>query len=122
MAKEIPLVIIDDMLDLAEGDQLHICSAQPTTFTEATTTYQLATFTVTGGDYTKANGDVSGRKNTLAALVGATIDNTGTATHAAVTLSGDSSLRLVTTTTSQLLTAGGTVDTSAFAHEITQAV
>ena len=77
MAKDIPLAIIDSMLDLAEGDQLHICSAQPTTYTEATTTFQLATFTVTGGNYTKANGDVSGRKNTLAALTGATIDNTG---------------------------------------------
>jgi hypothetical protein len=121
MAKDIPLGIIDSMLDLAEGDQLHICSAQPTTYTEATTTFQLATFTVTGGDYTKANGDVSGRKNTLAALTGATIDNTGTATHAAATTAGDTTLRLVTTTTSQALTAGGTVDTSAFAHEIQQA-
>lgn len=120
MAKSIPLVEIDGMLQLVEGDQLHICSAEPTTFAEATTTYQLATFTVTGGDYTLANGDVSGRKNTLAALLGANIDNTGTANHAAVTLAAGSKLKLVTTTVAQLLTAGGTVDTSAFAHEIQQ--
>ena len=119
MSKFIPLSIIDLQLGLLEGDALHICSAQPTTFTEATTTYQLATFVV-GADYTKANGDVSGRKNTLAALVGATIDNTGTATHAAVTLAAGSVLKQVTTTDSQLLTAGGTVDTSAFVHEIQQ--
>lgn len=120
--KDIPLVQIDGMLALVEGDQLHICSAQPTTFAEATTTFQLATFTVIGGNYTLANGDVSGRKNTLAALIGATIDNTGTATHASVTLVSGSQLKLVTTTVSQLLTSGGTVDTSAFAHEILQAI
>ena len=119
MSKLLPLSNIDLMLDVVEGDQLHICSAQPTTFAEATTTYQLATFTV-GADYTKAAGDVSGRKNTLAALVGATIDNTGTATHAAVTTTTGSVLEIVTTTVSQLLTSGGTVDTSAFSHEIQQ--
>ena len=122
MSKNIPDVQIDGMLQLVEGDQLHICSAQPTTFAEATTTFQLATFTVVGGNYTLAAGDVSGRKNTLAALTGATIDNTGTATHAAVTLVSGSQLKLVTTTVSQLLTSGGTVDTSAFDHEIQQAV
>jgi hypothetical protein len=119
MSKNIPDVQIDGMLQLVEGDQLHICTAQPTTFAEATTTFQLATFTV-GADYTLANGDTSGRKNTLAALVGATIDNTGTATHAAVTLASGSQLKLVTTTVSQLLTSGGTVDTTAFSHEIQQ--
>lgn len=121
MAKKIPLSNIDLMLAVCEGDQLHVNSAEPTTFTEATTTFQLATFTVTGGDYVKANGDVSGRKNTLAAKLGATIDNTGTATHVSVTTTTGSVLELVTTTVSQLLTAGGTVDTSAFDHEIQQA-
>tara|TARA_R110002051_G_scaffold324424_2_gene421607 strand:+ start:11647 stop:12015 length:369 start_codon:yes stop_codon:yes gene_type:complete len=122
MAKSIPLSNIDLMLAICEGDQLHLCSAQPTTYLEATATYQLATFAVTGGNYVKANGAVSGRKNTLAALTGATIDNTGTATYAAVTTATGTVLELVTTTVSQLLTAGGTVDTSAFAHEIQQAV
>lgn len=121
MSNFIPLVEIDGQLELLEGDQIHICSAQPTTFAEATTTYQLATFTVTGANFTLANGDVSGRKNTLAALTGATIDNTGTATHAAITLASGSKLKRVHTTTSQLLTSGGTVDTSAAAHEIQQA-
>lgn len=121
MSNFIPLVEIDGQLQLLEGDQLHICSAQPLTFTEATTTYQLATFTVVGGNYTLAAGDVSGRKNTLAALTGATIDFTGTATHAAITLAAGSKLKRVHTTVTQLLTQGGTVDTSAAAHEIQQA-
>ena len=121
MGKKIPLVQIDGQLQLLEGDQLHICSAEPTTFLEATTTFNLATFTVVGGNYTLANGDVSGRKNTLAALAGASITSTGTATHASVTLASGSQLKITTTTVSQLLTSGGTVDTSAFDHEIQQA-
>ena len=121
MSKNIPNLQIDGMLQLVEGDVLNICSAQPTTYTEAITTFQLASFTVVGGNYVLAAGDTSGRKNTLAALTGATIDNTGTATHAAVTLLAGTELKLVTTTVSQLLTSGGTVDASAFSHEIQQA-
>lgn len=118
--KDIPLLQIDGMLQLVEGDSLHICSAQPTTFLQATTTFNLATFSVVGGNYVLANGDTSGRKNTLAALTGASITSTGTATHASVTLAAGSLLKLTTTTVSQLLTSGGTVDTSAFDHEIQQ--
>lgn len=121
MSKRVPLVRIDAQLQLVEGDQLHICTAEPTTFLEATTTFNLATFTVVGGNYTLANGDVSGRKNTLAALTGASITSTGTATHAALTTISGSVLERVTTTASQLLTSGGTVDTSAHDHEIQQA-
>lgn len=121
MAKNVPLSNIDLMLAIVEGNELHVCSAEPTTYTEATTTFNLATAAVTGGDYTKANGDVSGRKNTLAALLGASITSTGTATHVAVTTTTGSVLEIVTTCVSQLLTSGGTVDTSAWAHEIQQA-
>ena len=120
MAKNIPLGNIDLMLAIVEGDELHVNSSQPTTFLEATATFQLATFTLVGA-YTKANGDVSGRKNTLAAQLAALIDSTGTATHVSVTTTTGSVLELVTTTVSQLLTSGGTVDTSAFDHEIEQA-
>lgn len=116
MAKLIPDAIIDAQLALAEGDQIHACSAQPTTATEATTTFRLAT--ATAGSYTKANGDVSGRKNTQAGASGAAITATGTANHVAVTASSGTELKLVTTCTPQGLTSGGTVDFGPFAHEI----
>lgn len=116
MAKLIPDATIDAMLALCEGDQLHVCSAQPTTAAEATTTFNLAN--ASAGSYTKANGDTSGRKNTQAGASGASITATGTATHVAVTSSSGSVLELVTTCTSQALTSGGTVDIGAFAHEI----
>jgi len=80
--------------------------------------YALANGALAGGDFTKANGDTSGRKTTLAAKSGLAIHTTGTATHVATADAATSELRDVTTCTSQLLTSGGTVDTPAWDHEI----
>ena len=118
MAKAIPDAIMDLMLDQAEGDRVCVCSAEPTTYTEATSTYKLAIATISGSDFTAANGDTSGRKNTLAAKTGITIDSTGTATHVAIANTTGSSLRRVTTCTSQALTSGGTVDIGSHKHEL----
>ena len=118
MAKSVNDTLKDAMLTLCEGDQVSACSAEPTTYTEAITTYKLAIQTGMSGQYTKANGDTSGRKSTLAAQNTVTIDSTGTATHVAVTNLGDTSLRRVTTSVSQLLTSGGTVDIGAHKHEL----
>jgi len=113
------------MLDwLADSDQINVCSAEPTTYTEATSTYKLAAVAVTpgdgNGDFTIANGDVSGRKLTTEAQSGVLIDTSGTATHIARTKSGDTTLRGVTTCTSQALTANGsnTVNIPAFDQEV----
>ena len=116
MAKVIPDANIDAMLAIVEGTNIHVCSAEPTTFAEATTTFNLASDSV--GSYVKANGDVSGRKNTQAGTTGSSITSSGTATHVAITTTTGSVLELVTTTTSQALTSGGTVDIGAFDHEI----
>ena len=122
MAKAIPDAILDAMLDAAEGTIICVCSAQPTTYAEATSTYSLADVAVTpgngNGDFTIANGDTSGRKLTVAAQPGVLIDASGTATHIAGTLTASSSLRLITTCTSQALTSGGTVDIGSFKHEL----
>lgn len=100
-------------------DKMVVCSAQPTTYAEANATYALADVTMTvDTDYTLANGDTSGRKITLAAKSGITIDASGTATHIALIKTGDSTLRYVTTCTSQALTPGGTVDVPAWDIEI----
>ena len=118
MAKLIPDAILDLMLDQTEGTLLCVCSTQPTNYTEATATYKLADVVIDSGDYTAANGNVSGRKNTVAAQSAVTIDTSGTAEHVAVVTTGDTTLRLVTTCTSQVLTAGGTVDIGSFKHEL----
>lgn len=123
MAKWVNDAEMDAALDyIAACDTLVVCSAQPTTYAEAVTTYALADVAVTpgdgNGDFTIGNGDVSGRKLTIAAQNGVTIDNSGTATHVALVLSGDTTLRAVTTCTSQALTAAGTVDVPAWDWEI----
>ncbi len=111
MAKAAPDALIDALLDYIAGcDRMIACSAEPTSYAEATGTYDLATATMTPvTDFTKAN-DTSGRKVTMAAKSSVAIDHSGSATHIALCKSGDTTLRAVTTCTSQALTQGGTVD------------
>jgi hypothetical protein len=109
-----------DYLD--QCNSMIVCSQQPTTYVEATSTYALADVAVTPDtDFTKANGDTSGRKVTVAAKSSVTVDTSGTATHIALVRTTDSSLRYVTTCTSQALTAGNTVNIPAWDIEIADA-
>lgn len=82
--------ISDDVLDagLAEittnGDKVVICSAEPTTYTEANSTFKLGEKT-TGVTYTTpANGTPDGRKVDLEAFSDGNVTATGTATHYAI--------------------------------------
>lgn len=111
MAKFMPDATIDLMLDvLAAATELTVCSTQPTTYTEAHTTYMLVNHALTGGDFSKSNGDTSGRKLILAAQNGLSVTNPGTALHYALTITGTSALLLVGTVTSQVLAVGNTVN------------
>lgn len=92
-----------------------VLSGQPTTITDITTTMKLASTSLTGGDFTIANGDTSGRKSTVAQKTGVSITATGTATHVAI---DDGTDWVVTTCTSQALTSGGTVTIPAWKREI----
>lgn len=119
MAKTLSDAVIDGALDVAAGDQISVCTTQPTTYTEAVTTYKLAISTaVAGGDFVNADGDTSGRKMTVAAQTAVAIDTTGTALFVAITNLSGTLLKVVTTCTSQLLTSGGTVDIGTFKLEI----
>jgi len=108
MGKAAPDAMIDASLDyVATATKQIACSAQPTTYTEANATYALADIALDSGDFTKANGDTSGRKVTVAAQSGVLIDTSGTATHIALVRTADSTLIYVTTCTSLALTANG---------------
>jgi len=81
--------IHDNILDAALTqistltENLYICSAQPTTYAEAQTTYKLGTkATPAFGDL--ANGDVSGRKLPVTAITDGVVDASGTATWLAL--------------------------------------
>lgn len=122
MAKTVNDDVLDGAFDVLDQANLMIaCSAEPTTRTEAVTTYALADVAMTvDTDYTKANGDISGRKVTVAAKSSVTVDTTGTATH--VALVDGTRLLYVTTCTSQALTGGNTVSFPAWDVEIADPV
>ena len=120
MSKAAPDALIDASLDyIAGSDRMIACSAEPTSYAEATGTYDLATATMTPvTDFTKAN-DTSGRKVTTAVKNDVMIDHDGDATHIALVKTGDTTLRAVTTCTLKTLTLGDKVNFPAWKWNIT---
>lgn len=118
MAKFAPATTLDAELDfIAASDRIFVCSTQPTTYAEASTTFNLATVTAVAlTDFPRAAGTGTGaRQVSSPAKTGASVTTSGTAAHLAYCVAGSTSLRYVTTiTTSQALTAGNTVNLSAF--------
>ena len=123
MGKFVADAALDDGLDnLATATLLTVCTTQPATYADATGALKLADVVVTagigGGDFTLANGDVSGRKLTVAAQSAVPIDTSGDAQHIALVRVSDTTLLFVTTCTLQALTASGTVDIPAWDIEM----
>lgn len=119
MAKGCNTAVQDAALDyIATTTLLTVCSAEPDTYAEATSTFKLADIVIDSADFSKAAGDVSGRKVTIAQQANVDIDDSGTATHVALCISGSSTWVYTTTCTSQVLTAGGTVTIPAWDVEI----
>lgn len=117
MAKFVNDSVLDAALDqIAEANLMIICSAQPTTRAEAVTTYALATVAMDSGDYSKADGDTSGRKLIVAAQIGVSVDNSGAGNH--IALVTDTDLKYVTTMTAQALPAGSNLNIPAFDIEL----
>ena len=120
MAKSVADVVLDAALDYIKNNvtQEAVCSAEPTTYAEATSTYKLALKTgLTSGSFTgPANGDTSGRKVTVNQQATITVDTSGTAVY--VALCSATVLLYVTTCTSQALTAANTVTVPAWDIEI----
>lgn len=104
MAKWANDLMMDASLDYVAGSvRMVVCSAQPANYA-GIAAVALADVTLAGGDFTKANGDASGRKVTVAAKASVPIDVSGTATH--IALDDGTTLRYVTTCTPLALTAG----------------
>lgn len=110
MAKSVHNDVLDGaFLVFNDADIMTACNAEPTTRTEAITTFKLADVALTPGtDFTISDGDTNGRKVRVAAKSAVPIDTSGTATHVAIC--DATRLLYVTTCTSQVLTSGGTVD------------
>jgi hypothetical protein len=91
-----------------------ICSALPTNFTEANSTYKLGSKT----SYTvgaPANRSGGGREVTCPAVTGGTVSTTGTATHSALIDTVNSRLlQAKALASSQAVTSGNTWSCAAF--------
>ena len=97
-----------------EADRIYLCSQQPATYAEATSTYALGNVTgVSVG--APADGTPDGRAVTVAAASGGNITATGTATHYAIVDSSNSRLLASSTlTASQSVTSGNTFALGSF--------
>ena len=118
MARLVADAVLDAALNYIKnnGVTMTACSTQPTTYAEATSTYKLADVTIDSADYTGPADHTSGRKLTVNAQTGITVDSSGTYGHVAICSSD--TLLYVTTGTSQVLTAGNTVDFPAWVISI----
>jgi len=116
VAKKADDTVLDGLLNIIDNaTRMVVTSAEPANFA-GIAAVALADVVIDTGDFTDANGDTNGRKVTIGAQTGVTIDSSGTATH--VCLDDGSTLLFVTTCTSQALTAAGTVDIPAFDIEV----
>jgi hypothetical protein len=117
-------LVLDQALNYIKNNvtQLAVCSAQPASYAEATSTYKLALKTgLTSGSFTgPADGTPDGRKLTINEQAGIAVDASGDATHVAI-CSG-TVLLYVTTCTQQTLTSGNTVTVPAWIIRLADAV
>lgn len=116
MAKFLHDDVLDGALNIIKNNatKLAVCSTQPKTYTEATSTYKLAIKTgLTSGNYTGPADHTSGRKLTVNAQSTITVDAGGSAQHVALTGTA-ATLYAVTTCTAQTLSIGNTVSVPAW--------
>lgn len=121
MPKFAPDAMMDAAFDFVDqADVMHACSTLDSdpTYAEVLAASLADVAMTPNTDFTKANGDVSGRKVTVAAKSGVTVDVSGTYNHVALVTVSGTVLRYVTTGTSQALTAGNTCNFPAWDIEI----
>ncbi|MBC7504295.1 MAG: hypothetical protein H7267_00975 [Sandarakinorhabdus sp.] len=108
--------VLDGSLIVASSaTRLVAINGQPASYAAANSG-KLAEAVLTGGDFSLAAGDISGRKVTVAAKSGLAVIAAGTADH--VALLDGSRLLYVTTCPAQALVSGGTVSIASWAIEI----
>lgn len=101
--------IFDSGLSYAQtnGSRIDVCSQEPASYAEATSTYTLGNKTgLTVGAPT--NGDTNGRKVVVPAITDGSVTATGTATHWALTDGTSELLATGSLSASQGVTSGNT--------------
>jgi hypothetical protein len=113
--------VFDQGLDYADtnGTRIDICTQEPVTYAEATSTYTKGNKTLNTG--ATQNGAVSGRRVIVPAITDGSVTGTGTVTHWALT---DGAAILVATgalSASQAVTSGNSFTLDAISITITDA-
>lgn len=118
MGKWVANEVLDGALGvIAQANRMVAVQGQPASFAAANAG-KLAEVAMAPGDYALANGDVDGRKVTVAAKAGAAVLAAGTADHVALIDTAGGRLLYVTTCPAQGVPLGGTVSFAGFAVEI----
>lgn len=73
---------LDEIID--NCNLMILCSAQPTDRNDAVNVVNLADIAMASTDFTKANGDISGRKAIVAGKYTVTVDHNGDGNHIAL--------------------------------------
>ena len=116
MAAFINDTVLDQALAYIDNncENLYICSAQPTTFAEASSTYKLGV-KATPSIGSPTNGDSTGRKVVVSAITDGTVTGTDTATWVALTDDSASLLLCAQAlSSSQAVTSGNTFTLTEF--------
>lgn len=111
----------------ADCDIIHACKSQPANYAALATESLGSVATTPGlgnGDFAAANGDVSGRKMTIAVqdIAAATASDAGASLHVALAKTGDTTLRYVTTIAAQPVTVGNPIQLGVWKIEIADPV
>lgn len=121
--------LADYILDLALSEldtatsTLYICSQEPTTYTQASSTHALGNKTsLSIGAPADRVASGLGRRVTVASFTDGSVTATGTATHWAITKSGTTLMATGALSASQAVTNGNTFSLAAFDIGIPDAV
>lgn len=94
------------------GTRIDICSTEPITYAEATSTYTLGNETVSVGSPTDRTG--GGREVTVGAVTDATVTGTGTASFYAITNGSDTLYVTGSLSSTQEVTTGNAFSLGSF--------
>ncbi len=119
MANNVASRVLDNGLSVldTESDKIVICSQEPTTYTEANSTYALGnkTFSAGGAFGAPATGSPNGRKVSSTAITDGSVTATDDATHWAVVDTANSRLLAVGSLSApQAVTSGNTFQLPSF--------
>ena len=98
--------------------RLCVCSTEPTTYTQAITTYKLAIATIAAANFTGPSTSGGNRRLVSIANSNITVDANGDAQHVALADSVNLKLLYVTTCTLQNVTVGNLVNVPLFNMDV----